>query len=106
MNTPTLGSQYTRTQTFTVTAVDDTNSEVTLTDEDGKSLTKRFAFLNQLQYVQPPVTIFEAGQTVRRMTDGALFSIVAGGYFEHATGQLVRSSTLFTSTSFEAVTFS
>jgi len=105
MSTPEPGDKFTRTQEFTVTAVDTTQGTVTLTDGD-RTVTKNLGFLDQLQPVPAPVVAFEAGQTVARLSDGSLFTITSDGYFEHARGVLVKSAGVFTSTSYRLAVIS
>ena len=97
---PNVGDQYTRTQTFTVTAVDVVNRRVTLEDSEGNTATKGIAFLDRLQPVPPPVVTYGPGDTVVRISDGAVFGIGRKGYLDHTTGEFVKSEGVFTSTSF------
>jgi hypothetical protein len=98
--TPTVGAQYTRTQVFTVLAVDAVNRTADLQEDDGTLVTRKWAFLSALQEVLPPATQFQPGQMVVRLSDGALFTLTNGGYFDHQTGALIESSAVFTSNSF------
>ena len=100
MSTPKVGDRYSRSQTFTVVAVDPVQRTVDLQDDEGNTVTRPASFLNQLLAIKPPPVVFQVGDTVERLRDGALFTVAVGGYFDHAQGVLVESTAAFTSTSY------
>ena len=100
MSTPNVGDKYTRSQVFTVVAVDPTRRTVDLQDDEGNTVTKPAAFLDRLLAIKPPPVVFQVGDTVERLRDGALFTVAVGGYFDHAQGVLVESTAAFTTTNY------
>lgn len=96
-----IGDRYRRTFEYEVTAIN--GDRVTLRDDEGTVREVLLSRLDQLQKIEPPLQTFTVGQTVRRKVDGALYSLGADGFFDHAQATYVRSGGLFTSASFEQV---